>query len=796
MRVVRNERSTPQVTSEVLVVNVKLATHKNSPRTLLLAAATVAGVVPINVLAQDADEPGAVIQEIVVTAQKREQRLQDVPMAVSAVSGAQLEQQGITQFQDLLRNIPGVSASGVEPGQSRYAIRGISTQASSPTVGIYMDDISLVTVTTSFSGAFDPAFFDFERVEVLKGPQGTLYGGSAMGGAIKYVSRQPVLNETSFNTAAGIATTRGGDLSYEAEGVVNIPVIDNRVALRAGVLYRKTGGYVDNVADQDTEVWTRSATLPPAPFEPVRYSSRSTYNAEDYNERDLLALRLSGKIEASDTLSIVPAVFYQRSDKDNDDLFFTNLPGFQSSVRFGGPSLEKNGIYSLTINKQFDAVDLVSISGYFDRQTGLDRDYSLYGASLMPALLNFDSYNSSDTDSETFTQEVRLSSTPGNGPWQWVVGLFYADQDDRLVQVARTPGAGAAFGVGTDVLYFGDQRTESEQYAAFGEVTYSILPQLDLTLGLRYFEARQTVNGDFDGLFNGGPSQVDDKKSKDSGVTPKVSLAWRATDDSLIYGTASKGFRQGGPNRFNTSSPLCAPDLERLGLDRAPGTYDPDTLWTYEIGSKNQLLDRTLTVNGAVYYTDWSKIQQQVDLSSCGFQFVGNVGKARVQGAELALESAVTNALTLGGTVTYTDSEITESAPGVSAQVGQSVLDTPEWMGNVYGDYTFEFGASTRASLRAEYQYRGSNLRAFETTTFVSYPDGSIGSLPNTTRLQDSYDVVNLNFTVFRNNWQYRLYVNNLLDDAPYIDFSRGSGYSVATTLRPRTIGAGVRMTF
>jgi Outer membrane receptor proteins, mostly Fe transport len=777
-------------------VNVKLATYKNSPRAFVLAAATVAGAVPVNVLAQDSNETGVVIQEIVVTAQKREQRLQEVPMAVSAVSGTQLEQRGITQFQDLLRNIPGVSFSGVEPGQSRYAIRGISTQASSPTVGVYMDDISLVTITTSFSGAFDPAFFDFDRVEVLKGPQGTLYGGSAMGGAIKYVSRQAVLNETSFNTAAGLATTRGGDLSYEAEGVANIPLIADKVALRAGALYRQSGGYVDNVANQDTEVWTRSATLPPAAFAPVRYSSRSTYNDKDYNDRDLLALRLSAKIEASDTFSIVPAAFYQRSDKSNDDTFFTNLPEFQSSVRFGGPSLETNGIYSLTLNKSFGAVDLISISAYFERETELDRDYSLYGTSLMPALYFFDSYNSSDTQSETFTQEVRLSSAPGAGPWQWVAGLFYSDQSDQLVQVASTPGAGAAFGVGTDVLYFGDQRTDSEQYAAFGELTYSILPQLDLTLGLRYFEARQTVNGNFDGLFNGGASQVDDKKSKDSGVTPKVSLAWRVTDDNLLYGTASKGFRQGGPNRFNTNSPLCAPDLERLGLDRAPATYDPDTLWSYEVGSKNQLLDRTLTVNAAIYYTDWSKIQQQVDLTSCGFQFVGNVGEARVQGAELALESAVTDALIFGGTVTYTDAEITESAPGVSARVGQSVLDMPEWMGNVYGDYTFELGASMRASMRAEYQYRGSALRAFESTTFVSYPDGSIGSLPSTTQVQDSYDVVNLNFTLFHGNWQYRLYVNNLLDESPYLDFSRGSGSSFATTLRPRTIGAGVRMSF
>src|SRR5690606_27532873 len=179
-----------------------------SQRATVFAAAVLAGAASSQVHAQ---QGASGLEEVIVTAQKREQRLQEVPMAVSAVSGEQLEQQGVTQFQDLLRSVPGVSFAGTEPGQSRYAIRGVSTEASSPTVGVYLDDISLVSISTSFAGALDPAFLDFERVEVLKGPQGTLYGGSAMGGAIKYVSRRPVLGETSFSAAAGLASTHGGD---------------------------------------------------------------------------------------------------------------------------------------------------------------------------------------------------------------------------------------------------------------------------------------------------------------------------------------------------------------------------------------------------------------------------------------------------------------------------------------------------------------------------------------------------------------------------------------------------------
>lgn len=758
-------------------------------------AAVIASTFPLYASAQEGTGVSG-LEEIVVTAQKREQKLQDVPMAVTAVGGAQLEQQGITQFQDLLRSVPGVSFAGTEPGQSRYAIRGVSTEASSPTVGVYLDDISLVSISTGFAGAIDPAFFDFERVEVLKGPQGTLYGGSAMGGAIKYVSRQPVINETSFSTAAGLATTRGGDLSYEAEGVANIPLVEDQLALRGGVSYRRTGGYVDNVPNADTEVWTRSTTLPPAALQPTRYSTLSTFAKDDVNERDLLAVRLSAKYTPTDTLTVVPAVLYQKSEKDGTDSFFTNLPDFETSYRFAQPTEDEVGIYSLTVTNDFGGATLTSITAYVDREVNWDRDYSLFIGNLAAPFFAYDSFNTSDTTTETFTQELRLSGVAFSGRLQWVGGLYYADQDDRLLQMVTTQGAGVPFDLGTDVTYFGDQRTDSKQFAAFGEVTYEIVPSVDLTLGLRYFEAEQTVNGLFDGIFNGGASSVDNKKSKEDGFTPKVSLTWRATPDNLLYTTASKGFRQGGPNRFNTNSPLCAPDFERLGIDRVPDSFGPDTLWTYEVGSKNQVLDRRATVNAAVYYTDWSKIQQQVNLPTCGFQFIGNVGAAEIKGVELAVEAAVTDGLTLGGTASYTDAEITESAPGVSAQIGQSVLDTPEWMGNIYGDYKFQLGQTMDATLRAEYQYRGSSLRQFDTTMLVSYPDGSSANIGNMTQIQDSYDIVNVNFTIFRDNWQYRLYINNLLDEAPYLDYARTSGESSATTLRPRTVGVGARVNF
>jgi iron complex outermembrane recepter protein len=761
-----------------------------------VAAGTALALSPLAVLAQAPQvRDEIVLEEITVTAQKREERLQDVPIAVSAFSGEQLEQRGIRDFRDLLLSVPGVSYSGSDPGQSVYSIRGISTQASSPTVGIYLDDVSLVTIHTGFAGAADPPFLDLERVEVLKGPQGTLYGGSAMGGAIKYVTRQPILDQSGGSAAGDVSSTDNGGISYGAESVVNVPVIENRLALRGAISFRDTAGYIDNVPNALTENWGRSSTLPPAPFAPTDQPSRSTYRKSNDNDWRQLAMRLSAKYAPTDSLSIVPTATYERNILENPSIFNTNLPRFETTYRFPQPTTDAFGIYSLNITENLPGFDLVSLTGFTDRKLNYNRDYSFFIASLVPPLFALNSYNYSNTSTRTVTQELRLASSDPTARLKWTTGVFLLQQRDELVQWVNTPGLGAALGTGTDYGYRGDQTTHDRQYAAFADLTYSLVKQLDFNVGLRWFEAKQEVDGVFDGILNGGHTEVDGKRSTNVGFNPKYSIVFRPADHYLTYATASKGFREGGPNRFNTSSPLCQGDLNALGLKRPPDTFEPDRLWTYELGSKNQLQGGRTTLNLATYYTDWKNIQQQVNLLSCGFQFVGNVGAATIKGAELSLDTRLTSELTLGGTATYTQAEITKSAPGVSAQVGQSVLDTPKWTGNVYAEYAYTLAFGT-ASLRADYEYHGSNLRAFENTTAVTYPDGSSGLLPNTAQVQQAYRVLNLNLGLTHGNWQYRVYANNLLNSAPLLDFARTGGDTRASTLRPRTIGIGTHVNF
>ena len=737
-----------------------------------------------------------VLETIVVTAQKRAQKLEDVPMSVSAISGDAIDQ-GPRNIQEILRSVPGVSFSGTEPGQGRYTIRGVSTGASSPTTGIYLDDVSLVSINTSFAGAIDPPLFDLERIEVLKGPQGTLYGGSAMGGAIKYVSRAPVLDDTSITAGAELASTAKGAISYEGQSVVNLPVMRDKLGVRLGVMYRDDGGYVDYVPNATGVFVNQSLNNPPAPYQPVPFASAGTLSIKDANERKNFAARLAGKWRASDSLTVSPVVTVQRSNKLNPDDFWANLPEFQASYRSRQPTHDDVEIYSLNVSQDFSRLNFTSLTAYTSRKVRWARDYTFFVAGLVPFLLSSDSPNESDTSTYTFSQEFRLSSADADASTKWTLGAFYSRQADELYQIVHTSNAGTIFGTGTDVVYEGDQKTKSTQYAVFADITQTIAERWDLNAGVRWFDIKQTVNGVFDGVFNGGHSEIDDKRATNVGFNPKVSVSFRVQPGHLLYASASKGFRPGGPNRFDTSSPLCAPDFERLGITKAPNSYGPDSLWTYELGSKNSAFAGRFVANAALFYTDWKKIQQQVDLPTCGFQFIANVGAATVKGAELSLEAALPAGLKLGGNVTYTQGRITESAPGVSASVGQPMLDTPKWMGNVFGEYRIPGLERVAGTLRAEYKYRGSSIRAFDTVATVANPDGSLSQIPDPSQVQQAYRLLNLDFSVAWEKWQARLYVNNVTNASPILDDgSRVSLFLTQTTLRPRTVGVGLRTTF
>jgi iron complex outermembrane receptor protein len=735
------------------------------------------------------------LAELIVTAQKREQRLQDVPMAVTAIPQSRIERLHAMDFKDLIRYIPGVSYSGEEHGQSRYNIRGVSTAANNPTVGVYLDDVSLVSVATGFSGSADPVFFDFERLEVLKGPQGTLYGGNAMGGAIKYVSRRPELNRDSFTMGGGVAATAKGDPSYDLQGTFNLGVVENVLAVRGGLLYRQRGGYIDNVANAPITNWAASQTNPPAPFEPQTRPSLSTLSKKNGNEARVWVGRLSALWTPDPTITITPSLFVQAYSSDNTNVFLTNLPEFQSSNRISEPSGDRLNVGSLTITKDFGPVTLTSLTGYMHRVVKFDRDYSFFIGRLVPPLFPLLSPNSSDSTTTNYSQEFRLASNPSDSPLRWTVGLFASKQNDRLVQKVVTVGGGALFGLTSDTLYYGNIPTVSKEFAVFGEATYTVAEKLDLTLGLRQFFFQQDIDAVYSGPLNGGPSSVSGVTQKESGLNPKVSVAYRITEENLAYATASKGFRQGGANRNAFSRSLCQTDLDRLGITDQPQTYRSDSIWTYEGGTKNRFADGAVTLNGSAYFTQWKGIQQSQFLPSCGFVFIDNVGEAEVRGAELEAQFVPVKGLSFFGAAAYTDTNITQTRAGVSAQVGQNVLDVPRWAASFGASYSFPLADEWIATLDADYQYHGSNLRTFDSSFTTQNPNGTQSTFPNPIQRQKAYHVSNASVTIDKDRWQYRLYIANLFDSSPYLDRAVINA-AAATTIRPRTVGVDAKVRF
>lgn len=728
--------------------------------------------------------------DIVVTARKARERLQDVPISVNALSGDQLRDRGAVDVKDVLRSVPGLSFSGTERGLGNYNIRGISTVASAPTVGIYLDDISLVTIATTFSGAFDPVFFDMERLEVLKGPQGTLYGGSSMGGAIKYVSARPKLDEVGGSAAAGVATTAHGSMSYNAEAVVNLPIVQDVLAVRGGIYFRHDGGYIDNVAGGSFTNSRYSSTEPG--FTPQRQNALATRGASNQNDANTYVGRLSLLWQPDESWSIRPAAFYQHYKLDNPGQFFLGEKKLTSSYRIAQPTTDKAGIYSLDINKELGGVQATSLTAYFDRKLDYVRDYSFFIGGLVPPLLGLTSDNLSASHTKTFSQEFRLASTNSDAPLTWIAGLYYSHQDDNLYQIATTPGATPV--IGTEVGYVGDTTTITKQYAAFGEATYKLLDNLDVTAGVRLFQIKQVVDIMGDGPFNGGLTQVIGRRSNEKGINPKFGVSYKATRDNLIYASAAKGFRPGGPNRFQINPVLCAADLNQLGLSKAPDTFDSDNLWSYELGTKNQF--GNIMFNGALFYTDWKKIQQQINLTSCGFAFTGNAGAAHVKGAEAETRINLTRAFQVGGTVTYSDAKIVEAVPGTTAEDGDQVLAVPKWMLSGYASYGAELIEGWRGQIRGEYQYQSRSRRQFNRTLAILYPSGAAGTTPNRAEFRGAYQVVNAFASISNGETEFRLYVNNLFDNRPFLDTDLTAGVDRSTTIRPRTIGLEVRRRF
>jgi iron complex outermembrane receptor protein len=739
-----------------------------------------------------APAPSSGLEEIVVTAQKRSENLKEIPMAVSVLSGAALAESHIEGFEDITRAIPGVSfGAGGAPGLDNIEIRGVSSNSGSATVGVYLDEVS-ITEKNLFNGQVEPRLFDIDRVEVLRGPQGTLYGASSMGGTLRFISKKPVLDEFSGTFSSDLSGTTHGGLNYDEQAVVNLPVVTGIAALRLGVDNGQDSGYIDNL--------TASGKLA----------------HEGTNLDRWTVFRASSLIQPADWLTVTPALFAQHEVVDDTSVYYPDLGLYRQDKEVREPIRDNIFIPSVTVAGDLGWADLTSISSYFWQQLNRTEDGTFYNSEYLGSLIDADPPNGianqgfrignlpgpeySRTTTAVTTEEIRLASksmAESGEPYTWLAGLLYSDyqihkSDDAYVlglnktfrQVyGIAPEDSGVFAGSTfpdDSVALSSQRLEERQFAIFGDATYAILPELKASAGIRYAYARSAFTDLNQGFFGTNPPLFN-SNARFYAPTPRFSLSYDIDENTTVYSTIARGFRLGG-SEGPIAVPLCSADLKSLGIDNAPETYGSDALWSYEAGVKGRLFDDKLSINADGYYINWSKIQQTIPLPTCGYTVTTNVGNAESYGVEMELAYRPVPALTLSFSGDVSHAVLTKVTANVGASVGDAVLNTPDWMATFRVQYNHPFNDQVTGVINADWDETGHSHGTFDNTD----PD----------YIRPNYGIMNGSIGVDLDQFTVSIYAKNLLDEQKAIQHPSILFTSEAYTVRPQTVGINVKGRF
>jgi len=775
---------------------------------------------PLMVSATIAAEPSDQLSEVVVTAQKRTEDIKDIPISVSAISGAQLTEHHIADYDDITRAVPGVSfQAGASPGLDNIEIRGVSSTSGSATVGIYIDEVS-VTTKNLFDGAVQPKLFDLDRIEVLRGPQGTLYGASSMGGTIRFITKQPDLNDFSATVSTDLSVTHHGGFNNDEYGILNIPVVPGVFGLRLGVDIADESGYVDNYVASRTGAGPNGSILSIGVNDDTGVLAR-----KDVNDVRTEVFRISGKYLGPEDLVVTPAFFWQRAAAADSALQYPAIGVYAQDKRVAEPGTDTVSLPSITVSKNFGWAELTSISSYFDRDFHRITDGTYYNSNIFadyfiaPGLTGTQAYATETvlaflpspvyyrTTTEQISQELRLSSTSASiagMPITWTGGLYFSNQHQKHLDDEFIPGMQAdflnIFGYGidspqspvgsavypgvsfaNDLIYFGHVWLTERQLAPFGEAGLQVTSQLKASIGLRYVSAKSDYNVVSGGFYAFGLPTTYTDTEHFSATTPKASLDYAISDSANVYATAAKGFRLGGPtgpDPANVPGGTCDADYATLGLSNPPTKYQSDSLWSYEIGSKGRYFDNRLSLNGAAYAIKWTNIQQTINLPTCGFGFTTNVGDARIYGSELELRALVLPSLTLslnGGTTHTYISSVSGLGSGI-VSVGEAILNVPKYTITPSVDFDTPVSDSMSAFVRADYPYTG-RARAYFDSSGLDH------------LFSPGYGIVNLNMGLTRDKLTVGLYAKNLFNWKNIIQYPSVNSVPEGYTVRPATYG-------
>jgi iron complex outermembrane recepter protein len=785
--------------------------------------------------ADAANEPAdnGTVPEVTVTATRREESISKVPLSLSVLSQESMDVKGVKDFSDVARLTPGVAFDASQ--SNAIAIRGISSSGGSGTTGIYIDEVPIQVRALGFNS--DDALlkiFDLDRIEVLRGPQGTLFGAGSEGGTVRYITTQPSLNKASVYAKAETSFTQGGTINYEAGVAAGAPVIDGVLGVRASAWYRRDGGWIDRVDPNTLQVVDKNA-----------------------NHDGTTVLRIAALWQPSDALRINPSVIYQNRARHDVTIYWPNLsdPGSDRFVSENPTSRgEPDKLYlpALTIQADLGPVQLISTTAYFHRDELSGYDGTLYnlgyyqsqipaygidqtvfplldgsGIHLPPGLEDYRSPATVTNEQRNFSQELRLQSADPDARLTWTVGAFYSLNRQFSLEEIHDPMADAFFGQifgdtiadffgsqlnpdGSSYLPMGDSYfnrlvSHDRQIAGFGEVNFKLTDALKLTAGVRVSKVTYSVQSLSDGPQNSGP-RPGASQNTETPVTPKASLQWQVDPFNMVYFTYAKGFRSGGGNPSIPYDPTyqdpnigCTQDFLNLGIPHAPDSYKSDTVQSFEVGAKNNIQNR-IRVASSLYYIKWNNIQGNVVPPICQIQWTDNLGNAVSKGFDIQADFDVTSKLSVNLTYGYTDARYTKDAFPSGALAGPDVLplvlkgdaiagpngtgtgfSIPPWSATIGAEYKFAV-LEHESFVRVDYEYQAGDKWAhasLEGTPASVLPDGTVVPAAPRTSTYDPTALAQsrLSFASARvgtnlGDWSVSFFVDNLTDSHTITNFN------------------------
>jgi iron complex outermembrane receptor protein len=736
------------------------------------------------------------LEEVVVTAEKRESTVQKTPLSITAISGLDLEARGLTSAQAAVQAIPGIAVASAGPGQAQYEIRGLSASGGeSPTIGFYLGETPITPPATATTGksAIDPDLYDLARIEVLRGPQGTLYGAGSMGGTVKLIANPPDPSGVYGSAQTTLSGTEGGGLNYGERAMINLPLAADTMALRIVGTYGYTSGWLDRIVLANFPLATNGGltrgNVLAAPVAAVHHG---------VNDERLTGARVAFLIKPNDALTITPSIFYQRIGQGGENAYDSD-PGTLAHYQpfdIAEPYSDRFTVYSLPATYAFANFSVTSATSYWTRtstqmQDGSEATQNALGIPTFDvAAGGIGPVQAAEVDStHEFSQEIRVASS-GEGRLQWILGGFYSNYYFNIDTGATdVPGlvtaAGGAFG--TSNLFHVISPLRIKEEAGFLHGSYEFDHGVKLEAGARYYAYQSSVSSVANGFAYGGDTPVLNAASASAtGVNPMVNLSYTPQGGPLLYATAAKGFREGAGNfpipTTGTVGSVCLANLEAIGRSSAPNSFDPDTVWSYELGEKGRFLDGRVIFNADAFYIAWARVQQLVALA-CGLSFTTNGPNAAVKGGEAELEAKLTRGLTLTQSVGYADAAFSQAFPAAAIIAGQPLLDAPRWTVSTGLRYQHPLGPYTAvAQAQNSYQSKSYDL---------SY---QLNTLPGR-------DLTNLRAGLEAEKWSVYAFANNVfnrhypLENLNLLTFT-GPDYNRVATNQPLTAGVEVEVKF